>query len=184
MHTHTDTSSAPGSIVRHHTRQLHDPTRTVNNGHFEPDQSSISSQSSVNAAAQCRGINVPTAQRDHNTASEGHSSSCALGSTLTAHWSSLLSLQLLSEVAREAGSQPSSPCPLHHRLLQLQQTQDGHSNVILTAQDSSKDCIVLDCHSSSTHVYLRMQNTHTHTPDHSCLVDELLCCSKGKVPWL
>ena len=84
-HKHTDTSSAPGSIVRHHTRQLHDPTRTVNDGHFEPDQSSISSQSSVNAAAQCRGINVPTAQRDHNTASEGHSSSRALDSTLTAH---------------------------------------------------------------------------------------------------
>lgn len=83
---------------------------------------------------------------------------------------SLLPLQLLVEGPCEAGSQPSSPCPFHHRFLQLQQTQDGHSNVILTAQDGSSTywaCTTSCCPSplhtcTSEHTTTPIPPPHTH----------------------
>ena len=70
-HTHTHTPLAPCPAISNHTGQLHDPTRTVIDGHLEPYESSVGSQPSLNAAAQRRSINVTTTQWNYNTASKG-----------------------------------------------------------------------------------------------------------------
>lgn len=70
-HTHAHTPLAPCPAISNHTGQLHDPTRTVIDGHLEPYKSSVGSQPSLNAAAQRRSINVTTTQWNYNTALKG-----------------------------------------------------------------------------------------------------------------